>query len=107
MGTPYSSKSGEVYGILTQMKDTIQNEIDLGTAEKKRTVKRLADTTKAWKEREADLKKNIKEHQERLSENLNQLGELKERREELEATIASKKENLIWLAKNCKQREEN
>merc|ERR1711874_561777 len=24
-----------------------------------------------------------------------------------EATIASKKENLIWLAKNCKQREEN
>jgi septal ring factor EnvC (AmiA/AmiB activator) len=99
--TEYAPQSGQIVGILKQMQDTMQSELDKATAEEEEAIKSF-DALVAAKEKQINsLTKEIEDKMARLGDGGVKLSELKEDLEDTKESLAEDKQFLADLEKSC------
>merc|ERR1719444_702120 len=99
--TEYAPQSGQITGILKQMRDTMQSELDKATAEEEGAIKSF-DALVAAKEKQINsLTKEIEDKMARLGNGGVKLSELKEDLEDTKDSLAEDKQFLADLDKSC------
>jgi peptidoglycan hydrolase CwlO-like protein len=99
--TEYAPQSGQITGILKQMRDTMQSELDKATAEEEGAIKSF-DALVAAKEKQINsLTKEIEDKMARLGDGGVKLSELKEDLEDTKESLAEDKQFLADLEKSC------
>merc|ERR1740138_21537 len=99
--TEYAPQSGQITGILKQMRDTMQSELDKATAEEEGAIKSF-DALVAAKEKQINsLTKEIEDKMARLGDGGVKLSELKEDLEDTQESLAEDKKFLADLEKSC------
>jgi len=99
--TEYAPQSGQITGILKQMRDTMQSELDKATAEEEAAIKSF-DALVAAKEKQINsLTKEIEDKMARLGDGGVKLSEMKEDLEDTIESLAEDKKFLADLDKSC------
>jgi peptidoglycan hydrolase CwlO-like protein len=99
--TEYAPQSGQITGILKQMRDTMQSELDKATEEEEGAIKSF-DALVAAKEKQINsLTKEIEDKMARLGDGGVKLSELKEDLEDTKESLAEDKQFLADLEKSC------
>ena len=99
--TEYAPQSGQITGILKQMQDTMQTELDRATAEEEGAIKSF-DALVAAKEKQINsLTKEIEDKMARLGDGGVKLSEMKEDLEDTKESLAEDKQFLADLDKSC------
>jgi len=103
--TEYAPQSGQITGILKQMRDTMQSELEKATAEEEGAIKSF-DALVAAKEKQINsLTKEIEDKMARLGNGGVKLSELKEDLEDTTESLAEDKQFLADLEKSCKTKQ--
>jgi len=99
--TEYAPQSGQITGILKQMRDTMQSELDKATEEEEGAIKNF-DALVAAKEKQINsLTKEIEDKMARLGDGGVKLSEMKEDLEDTTESLAEDKKFLADLDKSC------
>jgi len=99
--TEYAPQSGQITGILKQMRDTMQTELDSATAEETGAIKSF-DALVAAKEKQINsLTKEIEDKMARLGDGGVKLSEMKEDLEDTKEALAEDTQFLADLDKSC------
>jgi septal ring factor EnvC (AmiA/AmiB activator) len=99
--TEYAPQSGQITGILKQMRDTMQADLDKSTAEEEGAIKGF-DALVAAKEKQINsLTKEIEDKMARLGNVGVKLSEMKEDLEDTKDSLAEDKQFLADLDKSC------
>jgi len=97
----YAPQSGQITGILKQMRDTMQADLDTTTAAEKEAIKNF-DALVAAKEKQINsLTKEIEDKMARLGDGGVKLSEMKEDLEDTTESLAEDKQFLADLDKSC------
>merc|ERR1719460_1349984 len=102
----YAPQSGQIVGILKQMKDTMAKELADATAAEEQAVKDF-DGLVAAKEKQINaLQKEIEDKTARVGDGGVKLSEMKEDLEDTEESLAEDKQFLAELEKSCATKED-
>jgi predicted nucleic acid-binding Zn-ribbon protein len=97
----YAPQSGQITGILKQMRDTMQSEADKAKEEEEAAIKGFEQLVAAKEKQINSLTKEIEDKMNRLGNGGVKLSELKEDLEDTKETLAEDKQFLADLDKQC------
>jgi septal ring factor EnvC (AmiA/AmiB activator) len=101
----YAPSSGEIVGILKQMKETMEKELAEATKAEEASIKDYEGLMAAKKKQVVTLTKEIEAKMVRQGESGVQLANMKDDLEDTEKSLAQEQKFLVDVTKNCKTKE--